>query len=289
MNMKKRLGKGFDALIGSATSLKTSEDELVELDVNILKKGKFQPRTYFDDEALEELSKSIKTDGIIEPLIVRHSSDGAYEIICGERRFEAAKKIGLKKVPAIVKDVPDLKALEISMIENLQRENLNPIEEAEGYHIMANKFHLSQQDISQRVGKSRSTVANSMRLLDLPEEVKLLVRKSGISAGHARTILSLKEKKLMIVAAQRIVDKNLSVRDTENYVEEIKRTHKPIKKQKKIHSNPEISSIESKMSEKIGNPVKIKMSGKKGRIVIEFFSHEELNQIMEKFGVTELS
>lgn len=286
--MKKRLGKGFDALIGSSSSLKISEDELIELNINLLKKGKFQPRTYFDDEALEELSKSIKLDGIIEPLIVRHSQDGSYEIICGERRFEAAKKIGLKKVPAIIKDVPDLKALEISMIENLQRENLNPIEEAEGYHIMATKFHLSQQDISQRVGKSRSTIANSIRLLDLPEEVKLLVRKSSISAGHARTILSLKEKNLMILTSQRIVEKNLSVRDTENYVEEIKKTHKPEKKQKKIYENPEILSMEGKLSEKIGNPVRIKMSGKKGRIVIEFFSYEELNQIIEKFGVTEL-
>lgn len=286
--MKKRLGKGFDALIGAASSLKTSDDALVELDIELLKKGKFQPRTYFDDETLAELSQSIKQDGIIEPLIIRPSSDGRYEIICGERRFEAAKKVGLKTVPVIIKDVPDLKALEISMIENLQRENLNPIEEAEGYSIMSSKFHLSQQDISDRVGKSRSSVANSLRLLDLPDEVKLLVRKASISAGHARAILSLKEKRLMMIAAQRIIDKNLSVRETENYVEDIKKTHKPEKRRKPIHGNPEISAIESRLSEKIGNPVKIRMSGKKGRLVIEFFSYDELNQIMKRFGLTEL-
>ncbi len=286
--MKKRLGKGFDALIGSASSLKTTEDALVELDVDLLKKGKFQPRTYFDDETLNELSQSIKQDGIIEPLIVRPSTDGRYEIICGERRFEAAKKVGLKKVPVLIRDVPDLKALEISMIENLQRENLNPIEEAEGYNIMASRFHLSQNDISERVGKSRSAVANSLRLLELPEEVKILVRKTSISAGHARAILSLREKRLMAAAAQRIIDKNLSVRETESYVEDIKKTHKPGKRRKQNFSNPEISAIESKLSEKIGNPVRIKMAGKKGRLVIEFFSYDELNLLMKRFGLTEL-
>ncbi|MBN1620515.1 ParB/RepB/Spo0J family partition protein [candidate division WOR-3 bacterium] len=286
--MKKRLGKGFDALIGSASSLKTTEDALVEMDIDLLKKGKFQPRTYFDDEALNELSQSIRQDGIIEPLIVRPSTDGRYEIICGERRFEAAKKVGLKKVPVLIRDVPDLKALEISMIENLQRENLNPIEEAEGYNIMATRFHLSQNDISARVGKSRSAVANSLRLLELPDEVKTLVRKTSISAGHARAILSLREKRLMAAAAQRIIDKNLSVRETESYVEDIKKTHKPGKRRKQNFSNPEISAIESKLSEKIGNPVKIKMAGKKGRLVIEFFSYDELNLLMKRFGLTEL-
>lgn len=281
--MKKRLGKGLDALLSPTDD--SLKEILIELDLTLLTKGQFQPRSSMDEESLLELVKSILQDGIIEPLIIRPVKKGKYEIICGERRFEAAKRAGLKKVPVIIKEVGDLKALEISLVENLQREDLNPIDESEGYNTMANKFHLSHQEIAERVGKSRSAIANSLRLLDLPDSVKLYVRNKEISAGHARTLLSLQDSSLIKSAADKIIKNKMSVRETEEFVKEMKKVHKPKHRRASTKRIPELDIFEGQLSEKIGKPVKIQIAGKKGKVVIEFFSFDELNSLLEYLGL----
>lgn len=278
---KKKLGKGLNALFSS--DIDEEKEKLKNFNVNLLQKGKFQPRKYIDEETLLELVNSIKLDGIIEPLIIRPIKYGKYEIICGERRFEAAKLAGLEEVPVIVRDVSDLKALELSLVENLQRENLDSLDEAEGYNMMSNKFHLSHQEISERVGKKRSTITNSLRLLDLPDKIKKMLRKKMLTAGHGRTILTLENENYMETAANIIIRKKMSVRETEDYVKNFRSTHSIIKK-KKDRINPEILNIEKNLSEKIGKPVSIKLSGKKGKVIIEFFSVDELNSLISYLG-----
>ncbi|KQC13158.1 MAG: hypothetical protein APR63_09395 [Desulfuromonas sp. SDB] len=281
--MKKRLGKGLDALLSASPQIEN--EKLLELDITLLQPGKLQPRTKIDPEALEELTSSIKQDGIIEPLIIRPAKQGKYEIICGERRYQAAKKANLTKVPVIIKEVNDLKALEISLVENLQRENLSALDEAEGYLLMSNRFHLSHLEIAERMGKSRSAIANSLRLLSLPQAVKELIKLDKLTAGHGRALLSLQNDPLIEETAKKITHKNLSVRETEDLVKELKKVHKPKKRRVGQKRIPELDNLERQLSEKIGKPVKIQIAGKKGKVVIEFFNYSDLNSLLEYLGI----
>ena len=212
------LGRGLDAIfLNNALSEEPShsEDAIARLKISMVDPKSDQPRKYFDKEALEQLADSIVENGLLQPILVREYGDGRYQIIAGERRFRASKIAGLTEIPAIVLDKDDKKAAQIALIENIQREDLNPLEEALAYKSLADEYDMTQEELSIKVGKSRSAIANSVRLLDLPDEVLTLVASKELSAGHARTILGLKKKDAMILLAQRAVEEGLSVRTLE--------------------------------------------------------------------------
>lgn len=250
------------------------------LPIHKIEPNRDQPRKVFDEEALQELAESVKTFGILQPLIVQKQDD-YYRIIAGERRWRAAKMAGLKKVPVIIKDLSEKELLEISLIENLQREDLNPIEEAEGYQKLLDDFHMTQEELAKRVSKSRSAITNTVRLLKLEDSVRHLVSNGALTSGHARTLLSLEDKNLQKEAAERIIRDGLSVRDTERLV-------KSLAAPKRVRALPDTPAddfiyrdIEEKMRQILGTKVQIKNRKKSGRIEIEYFSPEELNRILE--------
>ena len=239
-----------------------------------------QPRKDFDDEKLEELASSIKEHGVIQPILVSHSENGFYSIIAGERRWRAAKKAGIKTIPAIIKDFDNLKIQEVALIENLQRENLNPVEEALGYKKLMEDFLLTQEQISSKMGKSRSSVANSLRLLNLAPDVLDALKNNKISFGHAKVILSLDDKTKQSELAKKIIDGDLSVRATEQLLKE--KDTKPAKK-KKVNLSVKLAfeKIEKSISSALGTNVKIADKGNKGTIQISYYSKEELERIIE--------
>ena len=288
---KKNLGKGLDALLGGGMAddvispkAPSKSGEYVEsLKIIDIEPNPQQPRTDFDEESLEELASSIKEHGVITPIIVTKSDNGFYQIVAGERRWRASKKAGLKKIPAIVKEFSQIQTQEVALIENLQRKDLNPVEEALGYKKLMDDFSLTQEEISQKMGKSRSSVANSLRLLSLPEGVSELLRKGEISFGHAKVILSVATKKGQEELADKIVKDGLSVRAAEELVKQ--KPQKP-KKEKKIDLNVQLAfkEIEKSMSSSLGTNVKIAAKGNKGTIQIEYYSSEELERIVKILG-----
>ena len=242
-----------------------------------------QPRKDFDEDSLMELAESIRQFGILQPLLVQKKGK-YYEIIAGERRWRAAKLAGLKKVPVILKDFTDLEAMEISLIENIQRENLNSIEEAFAYKRLIEEFHLKQDEVAERVSKSRAAVTNSMRLLKLDPRVQKMLVDEMISSGHARTLLSLENPELQYQTAQKIFDEKLSVRETEKLVKRLLEPVVPRKKEK----NPQLDAVYGQMEERLKGIIGTKVSisrgrGKKGKIEIEYYSQEELERILELF------
>ena len=242
-----------------------------------------QPRKQFDEDALLELSESIKQFGILQPLLVSDKGD-YYEIIAGERRWRAAKLAGLKEVPVIIKEFNDQQVVEISLIENIQRESLNPIEEAHAYKRLMEEFHLRQDEIAERVSKSRTAVTNSMRLLKLDDRVQQMVVDEMLTTGHVRTLLALENKELQYNTAMKIFDEKLSVRETERLVKEI--LNPKVKKEKKVNLEEEAiyESLEEKIKSIIGTKVSIQRGAKhKGKIEIEYYSQEELERIMDLF------
>ena len=285
------LGKGLDSLIPD--TIKTSVPEKtkivekvvekpVELKVKILKVGpnKDQPRKQFDEDALMELADSIKQFGIIQPLIVQEKN-GFYEIIAGERRWRAAKIAGLKEVPVIVKDYSDLEVVEISLIENIQRENLNPIEEALAYKRLLNEFNLKQDEVAERVSKSRTAVTNSMRLLKLDERVQQMVIDDMLSTGHARALLGIEDPELQAATAAKVFDEKLSVREVEKLVKQIQNGKPEKKKEEKVHDFI-YTDLEEKMKAAVGTKVSIHQNAKgKGKIEIEYYSREDLERIID--------
>lgn len=291
---KKGLGKGLDSLIPdnksmkSVTSEKTvesKEDAAAKSGVQVMKinevePNRDQPRKNFDEDALLELSDSIKQFGVLQPLLVRKRKD-YYEIIAGERRWRAAKLAGVKEVPVIEKEYTDQEILEIGLIENIQRENLNPIEEAIAYKRLLEEFNLKQDEVAERVSKSRTAVTNSMRLLKLSDKVQQMIIDDMISTGHARALLAIDDPELQYTLANKIFDEKLSVRETEKLVKEIKNPKKP--KEKKPVANSFIyQDLEEKMKSVFGTKVSIASKGKgKGKIEIEYYSDDGLEHLFD--------
>lgn len=291
---KKGLGKGLDSLIPdnknikTITSEKTAEEKKEDqvksgvqmLKINMVEPNRDQPRKSFEEDALLELADSIKQFGILQPLIVRKRKD-YYEIIAGERRWRAAKIAGIKEVPVIIKEYTDQEIVEIGLIENIQRENLNPIEEAMAYKRLLEEFNLKQDEVAERVSKSRTAVTNSMRLLKLDSKVQQMIIDDMITTGHARALLAIDDPELQYTLASQIFDEKLSVRETEKLVKEIKNPKKP--KEKKVVENSFIyRDLENKMKDIFGTKVSISSKGKgKGKIEIEYYSDDELEQMFE--------
>lgn len=289
MSVKKRgLGRGLDSLIVDKVSAdtvtsKSTKKEDTYLDINKIEPNREQPRKNFDEDSLIELSESIKQFGILQPIIV-NENDGYYEIIAGERRWRAAKLAGLEEVPVIIKKLTNREIVEISLIENIQRENLNPIEEARAFKRLLSEFHLKQDEVAERVSKSRTAVTNSMRLLKLNEKVQNMIIEDMISTGHGRAILSLENQEQQYVVAQKVFDEKLSVRDTEKLVKKMQQGTK--EKQKDDSLNLQLKAIykevEENMKSILGTKVNIvQKSKKKGKIEIEYYSPEELDRIYE--------
>lgn len=275
--MKKALGKGLEALIP-----KVEGDEkvssLIEIEIERILPGIAQPRKDFDEQALKELAQSIREKGIIQPIVVSRTGDGTFRIIAGERRWRAAKLAGLDRIPAIVKDVSPAEAVEIALIENIQREDLDPIETATAFERLLNEFKLTQEELSQRVGKDRSTIANFLRILKLPEDIKNQIREGQITVGHAKAILSLENVDKQRELANLIIKKSLSVRQTEELVNKI--TSTVHKKSKEVL--PEIVELEDKLISELGTKVKIYHKGRKGKVEIYYNSLDQLEGILER-------
>ena len=275
---KAGLGKGLDALFID-NSTEENGDKLVN--INDIEPKRDQPRKYFDEEALKELADSIAMHGVIQPLLVRPLSDGGYQLIAGERRWRASRMAGLSQVPVVVKEMTDEEAMELALIENLQREDLNPIEEAEGFKLLMDTYSLTQEQAAEKVGKSRPAVANALRLLSLPGAVLDMVKQGIISSGHARTLIPLTDEKLIIKLAEEISQKELSVRETEKIVKTLLKPKSEIVK-KKSKRDPYYDECEIAIREELGRKAKINVSrGNKGSIEIEFFSKEDLQSILE--------
>jgi ParB family chromosome partitioning protein len=276
MVKKTGLGRGMAALLEVVEEEDKSKGYF-SCPIEEIKPNSEQPRKRFSNEKLEELAASIREKGIIQPLVVRKMQD-YYELVAGERRWRAAQKAGLREVPVVIQDISDDAALEIALIENIQREDLNVIEQAEAFHSLIEKFHLSQEEMARRVGKDRSTVANSLRLLKLPSEIKNDILEERLSMGHARAILSLDSNELMEQARQEILAKHLSVRETENLVKRLKtkRTVRP-----KALPAPEITAVVDSLKRRFMTKVSIRQSGKGGKVEISYSSMDELTRIIE--------
>ena len=279
---KQALGKGLGALIPDLSSLDDKERKALginEIELEKIVPNEYQPRKHFDDEKLRELASSIKEQGVIQPIIVHKMSSG-YQLIAGERRWRAARLAGLKTIPALVKEATKRELLEMALIENIQREDLNPLEAAEAYKRLQDEFKLTQDDLAKRVGKERSTVTNFLRILGLPKEVKHEIAMGSISMGHAKALLSLERVRDQIRAAALIVKKGMSVREAEAITTRLKNPPK----EKKIRQSHELKAVAEKLTKSLGTKVSISAKAKGGRIVIEYYSADELDRILEKIG-----
>lgn len=273
---KQPLGRGLSALIPEAAKKQTAE-RIVSIPVTDISPSPYQPRVQMNSELLEELSASIKEKGVVQPIIVRSLGNDKYEVVAGERRLRACKLAGLQEIPAIIKEVNDVEAMEIAITENIQREDLNSIELARAYYALMNQFNLTQEQLAQAVGKSRSAVANIMRLLQLPQEIQENVLAGKITMGHARALLALEKESLQISLCKKIIEMELSVRQTEKMVQKLLSQPKPNKTKKLL--NVEMSAIENRLRTILATQVKIRQSGKKGKIEIEFYSTDDLDRI----------
>lgn len=290
MSKKFGLGKGLNALIPEeakveteatpSKEIKNTNDSLI--DINLIKSNQEQPRKFFDDEKIFELSESIKQHGIVQPIILRKDKEN-YVIVAGERRWRAAKLAGLKEVPAIIMDLTDKQVLEISLIENIQRQDLNPIEEAMAYKKLLADFNLTQEELSKRVGKSRVAITNNIRLLNLGEDVQQYLIEGVISEGHGRTLLAVNDKKIQYELAQKVIDDKLSVRELENLIKEIKNSNGQQKEKKNITKelNPYYKDITERLQNYFGTKVNLSNKNNKGKIEIEYYSEEDLQRILE--------
>jgi ParB family chromosome partitioning protein len=281
---KPALGRGLSALIPDATSTQAPASppvhvgRPVELDLDLLHPNHFQPRVHMDEERLEELAQSIRSNGVIQPIVAR-KHEGGYEIIAGERRWRAAQRAGMLRVPVFVREVPDEKLLEVALIENIQREDLNAVEEARAYHRLSTEFRLTQEQIATAVGKERSTVANTLRLLKLPDDVLSQLSHGNLTMGHARALLGIEDAAALRRAAREIVDRKLSVRDTEVLVRRL--TAPPPKEKEPRIVDANTRAAEEQLRFALGTRVRIVRKGKGGRMEIEFESEDELQRIYE--------
>lgn len=273
---KKALGKGLSALLPSAGS----GEELLELDLDLLEANEEQPRTHFDEQRLEELAESIRANGLVQPILVRRKGL-RYQIIAGERRWRAAQRANLNKIPAVVRDVPDDKLLELALVENIARQELNPIEEAHAYQRLITAHGFTQEQVARRVGRDRSSVTNILRLLKLPEDIQQMVEREQLSMGHARALLPLEDLQEQRRLAKMIVAEGLSVRDVERLVEQWR---SPAHKEPPTEAapiDPNIKAAERKLQKHLGTQVKILLNKNGGRIQIEFHTEEELERLYD--------
>jgi ParB family transcriptional regulator, chromosome partitioning protein len=277
--LNKRLGRGLDALISVNTN---DQDTVNEVNIKEIRPNPYQPRKIFEEKALQELTASILEHGIIQPLIVRKSIKG-YELVAGERRLRAAQLAKLDKVPVVIKEFTDEQIMEIALIENLQRENLNPMEIAVAYQKLVKSFSLTQEDLAQKVGKSRPHVANFLRLLQLPEEVQTFVSEGQLSMGHARALLGIEEDKQRIDIAKEVANKGLSVRELEELIKRLNGEKRVPRETKVSVTSPYIRNFEERLREKFGTAVNVKPVGNngKGKIEISFFSEDDLTRILD--------
>jgi len=271
------LGRGLSALIPDAPVVRPTSDRPLEVDVDLLRPNPFQPRLAMDDGKIEELARSIRANGIIQPIVVR-KTDSGYDIIAGERRWRASQRAGLLKVPIVVRDIPEDRLLAAALIENLQREDLNPMEEAQAYRRLADEFHLTQEQIADAVGKDRSSVANFVRLLKLPHEVRENVAAGALAMGHARAILSLPDETAQLRLGREVVAKQLSVRETEVLV---KKTMQPAPEREEPQKDVHTRAAEDRLRFSLGTPVRIVRKRTGGRIEVDFKSEDELQRIYE--------
>ena len=275
------LGRGLDALLGDP-SLPAQGEGSVSLPISQVEPGLNQPRKRFDQESLAELTESIRTHGVIQPLTVRRLASGYYQIIAGERRWRAAKAAGLAEVPAVIIEADDRKVMELGLIENLQREDLNPVEEARGYQVLMEEYGLTQEQVAQRMGKSRPAIANTLRLLALPEDLLALVEEGALSSGHARALLGAPTAALQREAAKQVVERQLSVRQTEALIRALQRE----KKEKPAPAQgPDLAlylgEAEKDLSGRLGRKVKIAHQGSKGRVELEYYNEQDLEALLE--------
>lgn len=279
---KRALGRGLSALIPQATPApvpapaEPPQKGVLQLPIEAISRDLSQPRRIFDEEKLKELAASIKAQGLIQPVLVRKDGDG-YRLIAGERRWRAAQLAGLQQIPALVREATEAQAFELALVENLQRADLNPIEEAEGYRRLVEEFALTQEQVSQKVGKDRSTVANALRLLQLPDEVKGLVASGAINMGHARALLGVPRIPEMVELAERIAAQKLSVRDTERLVKQAKA---PTPAQPPKKQSPEARKVVEELQRALGTKVRLSDQGGKGTLEIDFFSYADLDRIL---------
>ncbi len=279
---KSGLGRGFDAIMfdNSVEELSTSAGA-VKVKLTDIEPNRDQPRKHFDEDALAELSESILKHGVLQPLLVRPMLDGSYQLVAGERRWRASRMAGLTEVPVVIKELTDAQVAELALVENVQREDLNPLEEANGYKELSEKYGYTQEEISEIVGRSRSAVANALRLLALPEEIQDMVMKGELSAGHAKAILTAADKDYQIELAKLVVKEDLSVRTTERLARKSASDVKTGKKTKK--RNPYYDEVELALSDVLGRQVKVTKSSKKGSLEIEFFDDDDLKKLLKIF------
>lgn len=276
----KGLGRGLDALLSGGKSEK--DDVLRDLSVSMLKPGKYQPRTHMDEASLEELASSIKSQGVMQPILVRQLADGSYEIIAGERRWRAAQRAGLTHVPVLVRSVPDNAALAMALIENIQRENLNPLEEAVGIQRLIDEFKMTHQLAADAVGRSRSAASNLLRLLKLPQPVQSMLMENKLDMGHARALLSLDGGE-QIMLANKIVMDGLSVREAEKLVQNHGQQTEKTKQKKAAKVSRDTERLQEEMSAYLGARVEIKSGSKGGgKLVIEYMDHDQLEELLNK-------
>ena len=277
------MGKGVAALFHTDDVIENvlENQNVVELKLTEIEPNKNQPRRKFDKEKLGALAESLSQYGVLQPIVVKKLDTGFYQIIAGERRWRAARMANLKKIPVIIKEFDDRETMEIALIENLQREDLNPIEEAEGFQELMDRFQMTQEQLSQKVGKSRSAIANSLRLLHLPKEIRQYLIDGKLSSGHARAILSAEKKEVQMAAAQKIMEEEWSVRQAEAYIAQLQKT--PVVKKKTAQQEElerHILSLENKLSTALGTKVKIHHSKNKGKIEIQYYSNDDFERIM---------
>jgi ParB family chromosome partitioning protein len=273
------LGRGLDALIPGIDTVEDRSKEYFQCDIELIRPNRFQPRLRFSDDELEELSRSIKEHGIIQPLLVREDDNG-YELATGERRLRAAKNAGLSHVPVVVKSITDSDLLEMSIVENIQREDLNPMEEAKAYNMLITEFNLTQDQVAVRVGKSRSAVANFLRLRQLPEQIKISIIDGALSMGHARALLGAKTSAQQNAAWRSVISKELSVRETENLIKRLKSEEIKPKESSPSSEQRYLLSLAEDLSRHFGTQVQIKRRGQTGTVEIKFYSNDDLDRLL---------
>lgn len=283
------LGRGMDALFSTFEETPNDNEVVVELKLADIRSNPYQPRKKFDEKALQELADSIKQSGVFQPIIVRRSTIKGYELIAGERRVRASQLAGKETIPAIVRQIDEEQMIEIAVLENLQREDLSPMEEAEAYNVLMEKLKLTQAEVAERMGKSRPYIANYLRLLSLPEKVKELLNDNSLSMGQARTLLGLKDKNKVVAIAEKVVKDQLTVRQLEELVQSLNdKKEEPEKKEKKEKTVPKpthILAVEERMQEYFGTSATVHQKGDRGKIEIEFLSQSDFIRILDLLNI----
>jgi ParB family chromosome partitioning protein len=278
MGQRKALGRGLSALLGTP---ELENEQLREIDIDRILPNSHQPRKSFNEEGLTELADSIRECGVVQPIVVRALEDGFFQLIAGERRWRAAQRVGLLRLPAIIREADEPAALEIALIENLQREDLNPMEEAQAYERLIVDFGMTQEDVARRVGKNRTTIANMLRLLRLPPEVQQWLREERLSTGHAKALLSLSDLNAILDTARRIIQGNYSVRQAESLVARYSKPGKDGPENGSMVLDPNVKAAIDALERAVGTKVTIQENGGRGKIEIHFYSLQEMNRLYE--------